>query len=142
MNFENVKQSIKQHEGLRLKPYKCPANKLTIGYGRNIEDNGISQSEADILLENDINNTYIELSSQLELNYYFEFEKLPKNVQDVLLEMAFQLGVPRFMKFKKTIGLIKQSAYFEASIEMLNSLWAKQTPKRAKKLSNLMKGGK
>ena len=53
-NFEQLKERIKKSEGLRLKPYKCPAGKTSIGWGRNLEDNGISKEEAEFLLNNDI----------------------------------------------------------------------------------------
>ena len=52
--LEKLKEQLIRHEGLRLKPYRCTANKLTIGVGRNLDDVGISEDEALILLENDI----------------------------------------------------------------------------------------
>lgn len=142
MKFNNVIQSIKKHEGLRLKPYKCPANKLTIGYGRNIEDNGISEDEAYFLLKNDIYRIEVNLTYSIVNKYNFSFRTLPDFVQDILIEMAYQLGVDGLFKFKKMFSALKNDNYDMASKEMLNSLWAKQTPKRAKTLSNLMKGGK
>ena len=45
-----------------------------------------------------------------------------------------------FSKFKKTIYLLETEQYDEASIEMLDSLWAKQTPNRAKELSEKLRG--
>jgi lysozyme len=51
---ENMIRQLTTHEGLRLKPYLCPAGKLTIGIGRNLEGKGITKQEAVMLLENDI----------------------------------------------------------------------------------------
>jgi lysozyme len=51
---ENMIRQLTTHEGLRLKPYLCPAGKLTIGIGRNLEGKGITKQEAIMLLENDI----------------------------------------------------------------------------------------
>ena len=59
----------------------------------------------------------------------------PIEIQDVVVDMCYQLGVSGFSKFKKTIYLLETEQYEEASIEMLDSLWAKQTPSRAKELS-------
>ena len=52
--LERIKEQLVRHEGLRLKPYRCTAGKLTIGIGRNLDDCGISKTEAYVLLENDI----------------------------------------------------------------------------------------
>jgi len=131
-----VYESIKKHEGLRLKPYKCPAGKLTIGYGRNLEDNGITELEAEELLRNDIFRINEELMDSIG-----QYPSLPLFIKDVLVEMAYQMGVNGLLKFEKTLEFVSQGAYEKASIEMLDSQWAKQTPQRAKTLSNLMKGG-
>lgn len=134
MNVQRLKKSIKKHEGLRLKPYKCTAGKLTIGYGRNLEDNGISEDEAEYLLQRDISSIHQLLDLELEI---FRF---PSHVQEVLTEMSFQLGVHGLLKFRKTIQFVKEGSYIKASQEMLDSKWAKQTPKRAQTLSKKMRG--
>jgi lysozyme len=140
MNYEKLVKSIKENEGLSLTVYDCPAGKKTIGYGRNLEDRGISENEANLLLQNDISNIKYELTNHFS-KQDFHFHTLPNHVQNVLIEMAFQMGVNGLLKFKKTIMYIKYRDFKNASIEMLDSKWAKQTPKRAEKLSNLMKGG-
>ena len=53
--------------------------------------------------------------------------------------MCYQLGISGFSKFKKTIYLLETEQYEEASVEMLDSLWAKQTPRRAKELSEVIR---
>lgn len=131
MNLQHVRESIKMNEGLRLKPYKCTAGKLTIGYGRNLEDNGINEYEADILLKNDIWLINRALIRKIE-----NFEKHPQNVREVLIEMAYQMGINGLMSFKKMLGYMKSYDYPLAYAEMLNSKWATQTPERAKKLSD------
>ncbi len=135
MNYEKLIKSVKKHEGLRLKPYRCTAGKLTIGYGRNLEDTGISKNAAEILLVKDLERVQTKLLKKIN------YDKYPSHVQNVLLEMGFQLGVPGLLKFKKTLQLIDNGDYIGASKEMLNSKWAKQTPKRANTLSKLMKEG-
>lgn len=134
MNIQRLKKSIKEHEGLELKPYRCTEGKLTIGFGRNLEDNGITYEEAEFLLIRDLQKI------QNTLRKYIDYDKYPSHVQEVLLEMAYQIGINGLRMFKKTIALLNQGNYIEASKEMLNSKWARQTPKRAQTLSRKMRG--
>ncbi len=134
--LNSVAIQLKQDEGLRLKPYRCTANKLTIGYGRNIEEVGITEEEANHLLLNDIIKTDKELQSKLPF-----YSALDDTRKMILLNMCFQLGYPKFSFFKKFLKAVENKDYQKASLEMLDSNWAKQTPNRAKRLSNQMKGG-
>ena len=127
--------SVKTHEGLKLQVYKCPANRLTIGYGRNLDDRGISREEAEMLLLNDL-----ETSTKEAKKFEF-YENLTSNRQDVIVEMIFNLGLTRFKKFKKTIGYINQANHSAAADEMLDSRWAKQVGQRALTLSNKFRAG-
>jgi len=129
-------EQIKIDEGLRLELYKCPAGKSTIGYGRNLEDRGITLEEADFLLSNDIR--YIQ-NKLLETK--IDFDKLNPIRQSVLINMAYQMGISGLFKFKKMFVALSNQDYNEASLEMLDSRWAKQTPDRANRLANLMKRG-
>ena len=135
MNIQPVAELIKKHEGLRLKPYKCPAGKLTIGYGRNIEDSGITQTEAEMLLNNDIQNCYAECSR-------FSFwNKLNEARQAVILDMCFNLGINRLKGFKKMLAALEVGAYYRAAAEMLDSKWAKDVKTRAGEVAEIMKRG-
>ena len=53
---DKIIEMLKRHEGLKVFPYHCSQNKLTIGIGRNLDDKGISKDEAYYLLYNDIKN--------------------------------------------------------------------------------------
>lgn len=129
-NFDNVQEEIKNNEGFRSKIYECSQGFSTIGYGRNLETNGITEFEAGVLLRGDL------FSIDTALYKSFDWYKgLPDNVREVLIEMAFQLGVTGLKKFVNTLNFISSGDYLSASKEMLNSEWAKQTPRRAKKLS-------
>lgn len=123
---------IKKHEGLRLKPYKCSAGKLTIGYGRNIEDNGITLSEAEQMLNNDIQNCYAEC-----IKFKF-WNKIGEARQAVLLDMCYNLGIVRLKQFKKMLAALEVGHYKTAAKEMLDSTWARQVKTRATELSNIM----
>ena len=126
---------IKKHEGLRLKPYRCSRQKITIGYGRNLQDNGISQEEADTLLQHDLDSAIQEAES---LPF---FASLNEPRQAVIVDMVFNLGLPRFGMFKKMITAIECEHWHVAANEMLNSRWARQVGKRANTLSEMMRLG-
>lgn len=126
---------IKKHEGLRLKPYVCSAGKLTIGYGRNLEDNGITLSEAEQMLSNDIQHCYAAC-----VKFPF-WNKLNEARQAVLLDMCFNLGITRMKTFKKMLAALEVGAYHRAAKEMLDSAWAMQVKTRATELSEIMKTG-
>ena len=128
-------QQLKVHEGLRLKPYKCTMGYDTIGYGRNLETNGISEEEAEMLLANDVFKVMEELSDHGLLQDHTQ----PR--QDVLINMAFQMGVSGLLKFKNMIRELDERRYSEAAKQMLDSRWAKQTPNRANELAEQMRTG-
>ena len=71
-----------------------------------------------------------------------ENRDLPEEVQDVVIECCYQLGVSGFSNFKKTLRYLEQHELEKAAVEMLDSKWAKQTPNRAKKLSDIVKYAK
>lgn len=131
----NLIERIKHHEGLRLKPYRCTSGKLTIGYGRNLEDNGISTAEADSLLNEDIKRCEAECKKALPW-----FAKLNSTRQGVIVELDFNLGLTRLLGFKKMLAACEQGNYEQAAREMLDSLWARQVGQRAVTLAELMKG--
>lgn len=133
------KQMTKDFEGLRLKPYKCTAGKLTIGYGRNLEDVGITKTEADMLFERDFAVAEAEVI-RLCKEYGIDINNLIEQRFYVLTDMMFNLGYTRLSQFKKLLQALKNGLYEDAAREMMDSLWAKQVGNRAVTLYNLMKG--
>ena len=133
MNNIYYKQ-LQMHEGLRLKPYRCTAGKLTIGYGRNLEDRGLTVAEAEHLLQQDVISHKYSLQCKLPW-----FKNLSYPRQWVLIDMCHQLGISGLLKFKNTLEYIKNGEYDKAADEMLDSEWYSQTPKRAKRLSDQMR---
>lgn len=125
-----------RHEGLRLKPYRCTAGKLTIGVGRNLDEAGISETEAMMLLNNDVEKCIQQAKSNLPW-----FAGLDNVRKAVVVSMVFNLGIEGFAKFKSTIASIKAGKYDEAADNMMQSLWAKQVGKRAEELSYMMRTG-
>jgi lysozyme len=131
-----VREMLIEDEGLRLRPYRCTQQKLTLGVGRNIDANGIRPSEAMFMLDNDIE----EVIKGLDENLTFWREMTPRR-QMALINMAFQLGIPGLLKFKNTLQLLRLGAYESAASNMLESLWAKQTPARARRVAAMMREG-
>lgn len=130
-----VKEMLLQDEGLSLRPYTCTAGYLTIGVGRNLESSGINREEAMYLLDNDIR------TATAKAETFDWFYLLTFNRQAVVVCMIFQIGFAGFKEFKKMIAALEKGDHDEAAKQMLDSRWAKQTPARAKKYSQLMKEG-
>ncbi len=133
--IQAAQNMIARHEGLRLKPYQCTAGKLTIGYGRNLEDNGISEEEARLLLTADTQAAYNQLLGRPWFDELNDTRKL------VLIDMCFNLGFPRLMKFKKMLTALLNHDYTEAANQMLDSRWAVQVGGRADRLAGIMREG-
>lgn len=136
MNKAKLAEQLKQHEGLRLKPYTDTVGKLTLGIGRNLEDKGITEQEALFMLNNDVDYFYSQLNKNLTW-----FRSLDDARQNVLVNMAFNLGIRGLLTFKMTLSLIEYGDYDNAATEMLNSVWAYQVGQRAIELSKQMVTG-
>lgn len=134
----DLERMILRHEGLRLKPYHCTSGKLTIGIGRNLDDVGITESEARRMLRDDITRVTVPLMHDPLWN----FSELNAARQNVLVNMAFQLGKSGLDKFKKMRAAVNAEDWGEAARQMLDSRWAKQTPNRANELAEIMRTGK
>ena len=136
--LERMKEQLLRHEGLRLKPYRCTAGKLTIGVGRNLDDCGISQKEAFILLESDILQCERQILAEIP-KIYLQIDEVRKSV---LLNMCFNMGIRGLLSFKNTLAFIETGDWERAANNMLASKWAKQVGRRAIELSELMRKGK
>ncbi len=159
----SLKDQLILHEGLRLRPYKCPANKWTIGVGRNLEDvglskdeqrrllgtfglnrkevidalliRGISEEEALFLLDNDIK----KCVNDVEKFPWFEF--LDPVRQKVIVDMRFNLGLAGLKGFRKMIGHLEVGAYSNAAEEMKDSKWYWEVGNRSRRLVKMMATG-
>jgi lysozyme len=137
VNIIKLTIRLKNQEGLRLKPYKDTVDKLTIGYGRNLNANGISIAEADTFLDHDISTAIEAVSSRIIL-----WHSLDDVRQRVLIEMCFNLGIDGLLKFNNFFLALHLHDYDTAAKEMLNSLWSKQVKNRAIELATMMETGK
>lgn len=127
---------LTRHEGFRSKPYRDTVGVLTIGIGRNLDENGISQDEAIYMLGNDL--AYYQ--GELRRTYPW-FNKMLWPRQDALTDMAFNLGMARFRKFEHMLAALEACDYTKAAEEMVASQWAKQVGGRALELAAIMRTG-
>lgn len=123
---------LKDHEGFRSKPYQCTAGKLTVGYGRNLDDRGVSRDEALLMLANDIREAEADLAS------FSYWESLGDNQKAALVDMRFCLGFNRFRQFKLMNAALEAGDYQEAANQVLDSLFARQVKGRARDIAEML----
>ena len=130
-------RQLKRHEGMKLKPYTCTAGKLTIGIGRNLDDVGISEDEAETLLRHDI----IEATDQL-LNAFPWMGALNDARASAMINFTFNVGIGTVKKFKQTMEYMKNCDYENAATALLDSRYAKQVGSRANEIAEQIRTGK
>lgn len=139
MKSELTRQ-LKGDEDVRPCVYKDSLGYDTIGVGRLVDSRkpgaGLRPVEIDFMLQNDIDDRIDQLARKLPW-----LQNLDDARKGVLLNMSFQLGVDGLLKFAHTLQLVQAGKYAEAADAMLDSTWAKQTPSRAKRLSDQMRTG-
>lgn len=138
-DINRLKSDLISDEGLRLKPYRCTANKLTIGIGRNLEDVGISEEEAHFMFENDVRR--VEASVQRDPVIGDIYMRMDEPRQEAILNMCFQLGLGGLKRFSKMWAALAMRDYQRAHDEALDSNWARQTPNRARRVANVLLTG-
>jgi len=159
MKYDKTKlvEKLIQHEGLKLNVYKDTLGIDTIGIGRNLEDRGISKEELDAMDIPNIETVYQFGITEVDAVYLAEndvqiveeelvrahpcVDRLDAVRQLVLVDMAFNMGVPRLCKFKKMWAAIHEDDFSTASREMLDSRWAVQVKGRSHKLAHAMHHG-
>lgn len=136
MNHAALVRMLHEHEGLRLKPYRCTAGKLTIGVGHNLDDKGLPRVVVDLLLDIDIADTMEDLDNAIPW-----WRELDNVRQLVIADMAFNLGITGLLKFRKALQAMQHGIYDMAANEMRKSVWAKQVGRRADRLIEMMRTG-
>lgn len=132
--IESATDLIIRHEGLRLKPYRDTTGHLTIGYGRNLDERGVSINEATLLLHNDV------AAVANKLGEYRWFRSCNIDRQAVLIDMAFNLGINGLLDFHHLLAAVDAGNYNEAADAMLASKWASQVGARAVEDARIMRG--
>jgi lysozyme len=121
---------VKQNEGFRNKIYKDTLGFATIGYGHKVVEGdpfeeGVEypKEQLEEVFKTDLDHAQLLCENMFMCDLSYD---PPELLKEIYTEMIFQLGPGGVSKFKN------------ASIEMLDSRWNKQTPNRAKHLSDLM----
>lgn len=136
MDIDRLITQLKVHEGVRSKVYLDTEGIETIGVGRNLKDRGLSDDEIELMLANDIRDFQEEVERAFP--WWSDMDDVR---QRVVVDMAFNMGLGSLSKFVNTLAHIENGRYEEASVEMLDSKWARQVGDRANVLSDMMKTG-
>jgi len=130
-------EQLKIHEGMKLKPYKCTAGKLTIGIGRNLEDVGISEDEANMLLRHDIQEATEQLLHAFPWMGEFNDARI-----SAMINFTFNVGIGTVKKFENTLSYMQSGDWDKAADEMMDSRWARQVGNRAIEVTDQIRTGK
>ena len=133
----SIVEDLIRDEGLRLKPYRDTVGKITIGIGRNLDDVGISEEEARVMLSADI----IKAESALRRNLSW-FLEAPEPVQRGLTNMCFNIGFTGLSQFGRMLSALAKKDYDLAASEALKSKWATQVGARAVRIAELFESAK
>jgi len=156
-NYKTLLDKLIEHEGMVLTVYQDTLGIDTIGIGRNLKDRGISKEELDAMDIPNMDVIYQYGISEADARYLAKndvqivenelltahpcVDRLDAVRQLVLVDMAFNMGVPRLRKFKKMWAAIHEEDFQTAAKEMHDSRWAVQVKSRSHKLANMMHHG-
>ena len=133
---EKARALLTRHEGRKKHPYLCPADKISIGIGRNLDSVGLHPDEIELLFRNDLR------AATLAAQHLFRsFLSLDDVRQTAVLDLAFNLGHSRLAKFEKTRAAVDMRDWKTASAEVLDSQYAEQLPRRAKRIASMLRTG-
>ena len=136
MDMTKLKAELIRDEGLRLKPYRCTAGKLTIGVGRNLDDVGLADEEAKYLLKTDIDRAMDDLDRNVPW-----WRSMTDARQRAIVNMCFNLGWPRLSQFKNMLAHLQSGDFERAAAEALDSRWARQVGERSARIAALIREG-
>jgi lysozyme len=140
--FQSLIDTLKVEEGRTVNGsgrhilYKCPADKWTLGYGRNVEDRGISEVEAEFFLVNDIIQAQRDAASIIP-----SWLKINDARRNALTDMCFNLGLTKFSQFKNMLAAIARNDWPTAKVAARDSLWHNQVGQRAERIEQVLLTG-
>ena len=111
---ELIRKRLIDFEGLVLKSYTCPTGYTSVGVGRNLETNGITEEEAMYLLNNDIKSVIKDLDKQ-----WIAWRKLPITAQYVCIDVVFNMGISTWMSFRKTRAYMEMGLHHKIKVNHL-----------------------
>ncbi len=135
LRYLKLIKRIKKNEGFSSIPYKDQLGFLTIGYGhlilseeKYLTETKQTKAKLEKLFIQDFKNAVKDYKKYLKKN------TSSKKEEELLIEMVFQMGAIKALKFKKLLGNMKKNNKHLVCFEMMKSLWYNQTPKRVKEL--------
>ena len=135
MNYLSLKLRIKKNEGFSSRFYKDQLGNYTIGYGHLIRKKEIVLYKKKIKVPFFQNLFETDFKTALDdYNKHFRKYSFSQNIKELIVEMIFQMGIQNVLSFKKTLRHIKKNNKFLAALEMMDSIWYKQTPLRVENL--------
>ena len=132
--MDDLLKKIKEHEGFKSRVYKCTEGYDTIGYGFAVKDLELDEDIAEEILIRKLE----KLIQRVRAKFKW-LDTVPHEVQGVLVNMSYQMGVNGVSKFKKALHAMQMFQWKIAADELMDSRWARQTPNRAKELSNIIR---
>ncbi len=132
--MKDLLNRIKHHEGYRSRVYKCTEGFDTIGYGFAIKDLELDEDIAEEILMRKVEKLIKRVRAKFDW-----LDSVPHEVQGVLVEMSYQMGLSSVCKFRLALKYMENQNWERAADEMLLSKWHRQTPNRAKELSNIIR---
>lgn len=139
LNYK-LQKMISIDEGVITRPYTDTRGKITIGIGRNLIDNPLNYNEIHFLLQNDLVKANEQCTNVLINNWY----QLSIIRRFAFINMIFNLGLTRFLRFKKMIAALEQKNYILAAAEIRDSKYWRDndTHARAERIAKMIETDK
>ena len=138
--MQDLIEQLKRHEGVKTHAYKDHLGYITVGVGRCLEDGigvGLSEDEINYLLLNDIKRCSLELNTEFDW-----FSGLDAVRKDAMINLCFNVGLPRLKGFVKALAAMEAQDYGAAADEFFDSRWATQVGSRAVEVCAMIRTGK
>jgi len=139
MNIDKLREQLKIDEGVKYEIYRDHLGYLTFGIGHLITEKDPEygqpvKTEVSADRVNEVFNADVQKYINETKKVFPDLDNKPEIIQLVLVNMCFNLGAPRLSNFKKFIAAINDEQWIEASVEMMDSKWARQVGPRAERL--------
>lgn len=150
MSIDYLKDMLRRHEGVRNRPYLCPAGKNTIGVGWNMDANKLPNSIASYLrlhgfiteeMIDQLLDISIETATNQCRNIYPKFDDYSEARRFALIDFVFNVGIGTALKFRNMLAAIKVNNWNRAADEMYYSQWSKQVGDRAVEVIGMVRNG-
>lgn len=150
MNPDLLREMLRRHEGLRLRPYSCSAGKQTIGYGWNMTANALPpEIQAHLHLYGRITgamsdrllNISLDTATRQAWSIFPDFGAYTENRQHALIDMIFNMGAAGVLKFRKMLAAVFDGDWNAAADEAQDSVWFRQVGNRAVEVVKMLREG-